>query len=105
MNVRVEIMFESPGEDELARMRSLACGLTDRPDSVRVFAGEKPRWLVAEFTMPTEAQYKAVSKIDWAMRSHAGDRWDSTIRFPKTAAEQARADRKNVRRRARRRER
>jgi hypothetical protein len=102
MNVRVRIRFESAGPDELASMRSLARDLTNSPDHVRVFADETPGWLVAEFSMPTEAQYAAVPKIDRAIRFWAGDRLDSTIAFPKSEAERARARRKAERRRSRR---
>ena len=104
MNVRLRILFHDPGEAELAEMRSLARGLTSNSESVRVFADETPGWLVAEFTMPTEAQYLAVARIDRALFFRAKDRLDSTISFPKTEAEQARARRKAARRRARRRE-
>src|SRR4051812_38726211 len=103
MNVQVRIHFESPGEEQLASMTSLAQALTHRPESVHVFADEAPGWLVAEFTMPTEPQYAAVETIDRAIRFWADDRTDSTICFPRTAEEQARAARKAERRRARRR--
>jgi hypothetical protein len=36
--------------------------------------------------MPTEAQYKAVDRIDRAMRFSLGNRLDSIISFPKNAA-------------------
>src|SRR4051812_10510685 len=98
MNVCVRIQFESPGQEELASMRSMARSLTISPESVRVIADETPGWLVAEFTMPTEAQYAAVPMIDRAIRFWAGDRLDSTIGFPKTEAERARARRKSERR-------
>ena len=103
MNVCVRIQFKSPGDAELDSMRSLAQRLTDSPESVRVFADTTPGWLVAEFTMPTEAQYAAVPKIDSAIRFWADDRMDSTIGFPRSEAEQARADCKAEKRRTRRR--
>jgi hypothetical protein len=103
MNVRVRIQFKSPGEDELASMRSLARQLTNSPDHVRVFADAEPQWLVAEFTMPTEAQYAALPKIEAAIRFWAWERLDSTIEFPMSEAERARADRRAAQRRARRR--
>jgi hypothetical protein len=53
--------------------------------------------------MLTEAQDKAVSKIDGALRYYADNRCDSIIAFPKTAAERERADRRAARRKARRR--
>jgi hypothetical protein len=103
MNVCVRILFEAPGPDALASMRSLARSLTDDPDHVRVFADADPQWLVAEFTMPTEAQYRALPKIEAAIRYHAWRRLDSTIAFPMSAAERARADRRAAQRRNRRR--
>ncbi len=103
MNVRVRIQFESPGQDELASLLSLARSLTDNPPGVRVFTDQDPGWLIAEFTMPTEAQYAAVPKIDRAIRFWADDRLDSTISFPKSEAERARAGRKAENRRKRRR--
>jgi hypothetical protein len=84
-------------------MRSLALRLTNSPDAVRVFADGTPGWLVAEFTMSTEAQYKALPKIDRAIRFWADNRQDSTIGFPMSEAERARADCEGERRRARRR--
>lgn len=38
MNVRLEIMFESPTEEDVASLRSVAIGLTNDPQSVRVVA-------------------------------------------------------------------
>jgi hypothetical protein len=103
MNVRVRIRFESPGEDEVASMRSMARDLTDSPGQVRVFADAEPQWLVAEFTMPTEAQYAALPKIERAIRLWAWRRLDSRIGFPMSEVKRARADRKAAQRRARRR--
>jgi hypothetical protein len=104
MNVRVEIQFDSPDQDAWDAMRSLARSVTNDPRSVRVFAlDDAPDWLVVEFTMPTAAQYKAVDKIDGAVRLHAWEGLDSTIRFPKSEAERARARRKAQRRRSKRR--
>jgi hypothetical protein len=106
MQVRVRIQFNPPTEAEWGAMRSLANSLTNDRDGVRVFADpEQPDWLVAEFTMPTEAQYKALPKIERAIRLHAWKRWDSTIAFPCTAAERECADRRAARRKARRRQR
>ena len=101
MNVYVRIRFRSPGVEDWAAMRSLALGLTNDTGGVRVFADTNPDWLVVEFTMPTEAQYAAVPKIDGAIRFWADHRQDSVIGFPKSEAEQARADRKAERRRTR----
>jgi hypothetical protein len=102
MDVLVRIKFDSPSEQDWDAMRSLARGLTDNSNSVRVSAGAEPGWLVAEFNMPTEAQYLAVDKIDRAIRWRAGHRLDSTIGFPKSSAQRERARRKAERRRARR---
>lgn len=102
MNVRLRILFKPPTEEDWQAMRSLANSLTKEPDGVRVFADEKPDWLVAEFTMPTEPQYKALPKIETAIRFHAWNRHDVAFRFPFTAAERARADRKAAQCKARR---
>jgi hypothetical protein len=59
----------------------------------------KPEWLMVEFTMPTEAQYKALPKIERAIRLHVWNRWDSTFAFPYTEAERERAARRKARRR------
>jgi len=57
--------------------------VTNDPTSVKVSAVEgRPDWLAVEFTMRTEAQYKAVDKIDRAMRIYGGNRLDSAIGFP-----------------------
>ena len=103
MNVRVQVLFDPPDEDARNAMRSLGRSVTNDPDSVRVFASDDdPDWLVVEFTMPTEAQYKAVDKVDRAVRFHAWERLDSTIGFPKSEAERARTRRKTQRRREKR---
>jgi len=62
MEVQVRVLFAKPTEDDWREMRSLANGLWSDPDSVRVLGDEKPEWLVAEFSMPTEEQGKAVEK-------------------------------------------
>lgn len=103
MNVRVRIKFERLTQEDWEAMRSLAKSLTNDPKSVNVFADDKPAWLVAEFTVPTEAQLHAVSKIDREMRFHCDNREDSTIQFPRTEEEQAHAERKAAQRKARRR--
>lgn len=102
MNVRVRILFNNPTEDDWRDMRSLANGLTNDRDSVRVFEDEEAGWLVAEFRMPTETQIQAVDKIDRVLRYKVGSREDSTISFPRSPAEEARARRKNERRKAQR---
>src|SRR5947209_7692240 len=102
MIVRVHILYPSPAEADRAMLLSLGRSVTNSPKSVVVRAG-KPGWLVVEFTMPTEAQYRAVEKIDRAIRFYADTRLDSTIQFPKSEAERERSRRKAERRRARRR--
>jgi hypothetical protein len=105
MHVVVQIQFEkpAPAEQDWEDLRSLARSLTQNSDSVHVHAGEEPGWLVAAFTMTTEPQYRAVARIDGALRFWAGNRLDSIIQFPKSEAERERARRKAERRRARRR--
>lgn len=103
MNVRVQVLFDPPDEDARAAMRSLGRSVTNDPDSVRVLAADDdPDWLVVECTMPTEAQDKAVDKVDRALRWHVWDRLDSMIGFPKSEAERARTRRKTQRRREKR---
>jgi hypothetical protein len=102
MIVRVHILYQSPAEADRASLLSLGRSVTNSPKSVVVREG-KPGWLIVEFTMPTEAQYRAVEKIDRAIRLYADNRLDSTIEFPKSEAERERSRRKAERRRARRR--
>lgn len=105
MKIIVHVQFDLPGEADWAEMESLGRSVTNDAKSVRVSAVEgRPRWLAVECTMPTEPQYKAVDKIDRALRFYAGNRLDSTIGFPKSEAQQARAERKAERRRTKRRE-
>lgn len=104
MNVRLRIQFKPPTEEDWSAMRSLANSLTNNRDGVRVSVDPaEPEWLVAEFTMPTEAQYKALPKIERAIKFYAWNRQDVRFSFPDTEAERARADRKAARRKARRR--
>jgi len=104
MKVCVEILFNSPGEDARDTMRSLAREVTNDRRSIRVFTPEGAEdWLAVEFTMPTEAQYKALEKIERAVRLCAWERLDSAISFPKSKAERARTRRKMERRREKRR--
>ena len=104
MNVRVHVLYEAVNDAARESLLSLGRSLTNDPQSVRFVArANASRWLVVEFTMPTEAQYKAVERIDRAIRYHADDRQDSAIEFPKTEAERERSRRKTARRRARRR--
>lgn len=55
---------------------------------------DKPDWLVAEFTMPTEAQYKVVDMIDARIRFSLWNRMDSIICFPKDTTKPRRSRRK-----------
>jgi hypothetical protein len=104
MRVEVHVQFASPSEDDRADMQSLGRCVTNDARSVRVSHIQgRPGWLVVEFTMPTEAQYKAVDRIDRALALYGGNRLDSAIGFPKSETEQARCERKAERRRARRR--
>ena len=104
VNVIVRIFFDKPAEEDWQAMRSLAIRLTNDPDSVRVTADpDAPDWLAAEFTMPSEAQYQAVGKIDGVLRFGVENRLDSCIGFPRSATDVERARRKNERRKARRR--
>ena len=106
MNVKVRIQFDEPTESDWQAMWSLANSLTNKKDSVRVVAdANEDDWLIAEFTMPTQAQHKAVDVIDRALRFVDVARIDSTISFPKTQAERAREQRKTERRKAQRRDR
>jgi hypothetical protein len=104
MKVSVHVQFDSPSETDWADMESLGRCVTNDVHSVKVSAVEgRPDWLAVEFAMPTEPQYEAVDKIDRAMRIYGGNRLDSAIGFPKSEAEQARAERKTERRWAKRR--
>ncbi len=104
MKVEIHCLFESPGADDCASMESLARSLTDDRESVRVFAIDgRPGWLAVEFGMATQPQYQAVATIDRKLRLYAGNWMDSTIRFPRSEAEQQRAEGKNARRRVKRR--
>ena len=102
-DVRVRVLFCKPTEDDWHDMRALANSLTSDRESVRVFAEEEAEaeWLVAEFRMPTEAQIKAVDKIDRVLRYTVENREDSTIGFLRSAAEEARARRKALRKASR----
>ena len=80
MNVNVEILFESPTDEDVASMRAVAMRLTNDSKSVRVVARARDaRWLVAAFTMPAEPQYSAVDKIDGELRFWVLNRMDSII--------------------------
>ena len=105
MKVEIHCLFESPDADDRANMASVARSLTDDLRSVRVFAIDgRPGWLAVEFAMPTQPQYQAVGAIDRELRFCVGNRMDSTIRFPRSEAEQRGAERKNARCRAKRRQ-
>jgi hypothetical protein len=84
MIVRLQILFDEPTAVDKADLRSVARRLTNNRTNVRVFAQEdSPGWLVAEFSMPTEAQCTAVARIDRALRFDLENRVDSIISFPK----------------------
>ena len=101
MIVRLQVQFESPTEDDVSSLKSVALGLTNDAQSIRIVPREDdPRWLITEFKMPTEAQSKAVDKIDAKLRFSVWNRMDSIISFPKSVAEGVRAQRKAERRRA-----
>jgi hypothetical protein len=100
MIVQIQILFDSPTADDAASLASVAQKLTDDSQSVRLFPRkDAPDWLVIEFSMPTEAQYKAVEKIDRSIRFSLENRVDSIISFPKSEEERQRAKRKADRRR------
>ena len=102
MNVRLEIKLEAPTAEDEAALASVARALANDPQSVRVLPrGDNAHWLVAEFTMPTEAQYKAVDKIDSAIRFSLWNRLDSTISFPKPDQEERKGRNKTGRQRVR----
>jgi hypothetical protein len=102
MNVRLEIKLEAPTAEDEAALGSVARALANDPQSVRVLPREdNAHRLIAEFTMPTEAQYKAVDKIDSVIRFSLCNRLDSIIRFPKSEQELRKARGKTRRRRVR----
>ena len=84
MDVRIEVAFDNPTPEDESSLRRMALGLTNDQSSVRLSARhDDPRWLVAELTMTAEAQYRAVERIDRAMRFSLWNRMDSVIAFPK----------------------
>ena len=84
MQVRIEVSFDDPTPEREDDLRSLAFGLTNDRSGVRVLKREDdPQWLVVEFTMPTQAQYRAVEQIDRAIRFSLWQRLDSVIYFPR----------------------
>ena len=104
MNVRVEVLFDPPDEDAWGVMGAIGRQATNDPRSVRVFASDEgPNWLAVEFAMPAEAHYKALEKVERAVRLCAWERLDSMICFPRSEAERVRARRKTEQRRAKRR--
>ncbi len=99
MKAIIEIQFEQLSPEHHEELASLARSLTDDTDTVRVQA--KPGtddWLSVEFTMPRMNQLAAVGLIDQALRYSIEDRINSVIGFPRSEAEEARARRKNERR-------
>ncbi len=101
MQVIVRVLFDRPTDNNVRDMRNLAQRLSADPDDIRVAADpEAPGWLVAEFSMPAAKQLSAVSRIDGVLAFEVENRLNSTIAFPRSAAEEARARRKNERRKA-----
>lgn len=99
MNVCVEILFDPGDEAAWDSMWSLGCHVTNDRGSVRVFVPDWAEdWLAVAFTMPSEAQYKALEKIERAVRLCAWRRLDTAISFPKSEEERARLRRKAERR-------
>lgn len=103
MNVRLHMLFGPIQEGDWESLRTMANRLTIDRKSVRVSLGEKPNWLVVDFTMATQPQYAAVDTIDEALTFDYGNGLDTVICFPKTEAEAARAKRKNDKQKAKRR--
>jgi hypothetical protein len=102
MKVLVHILFKPPTDEDWDAMHILADNLTNNREGVLVFIGEEPGWIVAEFTMPNEAKYKAVEVIDHEIRMHVNNGVDTSIQFPRTAAERARDRHKAERRKTKR---
>ena len=103
MEARIELLFDSADEDAWAAMQELGEYLNKGKGSVEVYTVDaESGWLGVACTMRTEVQYKAVEKIEFALDVYGGDWTDSTIYFPKSEAERARAHRKQERRRAQR---
>lgn len=84
MEVRIEAAFDNPTSEDQSNLRAMALSLTNAPTSVHMSTRQNDsRWLVAELTMTTEAQYRAVERIDRAIRLSLGNRLDSLVAFPK----------------------
>ncbi len=99
MNVFVEVLFDPVDEAAWDSMRWLGCHVTNDRGSVRMFVPDGAEdWLAVGFTMPSEAQYKALEKVERAVRLCAWRRLDTAISFPKPEAERARLRRKAERR-------
>ncbi len=101
MHVRVEIQFASPDTGDWEAVRKLGSVLTTRPEEVQVTASDQPGWLIVDFAMRTDAQIRAVDRIDRIIRMHLGNRLESIIRFPPTEAQRLRNKRKSARRKLR----
>jgi hypothetical protein len=79
-------MFDDPTEQDIEGLRDAARELTNDRQSVRVSPKPgAPRWLVGEFTMPSQPQYAAVARIDRCVAFQNLNRIDSAIGFPKDA--------------------
>jgi hypothetical protein len=85
MKVSVELIYQAmPSDRELKTIRDAGHTLTSNRQSVSVQVLERDNQyaVVLEFTMPTEAQYKVVSRVSdevqrWLMEPYA----DIGIRF------------------------
>ena len=103
MNARLHMLFRPITEDDWVTVRIVANRVTSDTKSVRVSEGDNPNWLVVDFTMPKQTQNEAADAIDRALEFHGGKGLDTAIQFPRTEAEEARAKRKNEKRKAERR--
>ena len=85
MKVRVLLHYSGePTAEHQASLQALANSLTNDKATVEVSCVEKkPDALAAEFTMPTEAQDRAVQKIDHGLHFWCLEAMDSVISFPK----------------------
>jgi len=98
MNARLHVLFRSITAADWETMRRVANRVTIDRKSVRVYEDEKPNWLVVDFTMATQPQYAAVDAIDRVLKFDDGNGLDTAIQFPRSEAEEARATRKNEKR-------
>ena len=100
MNARLKILFQTITKADFETLRNAANRVTTDRKSVRVYEDEKPNWLVVDFSMATQPKYAAVDAIDRALKFVYGRGSDTIVQFPRSAAEDARAKRKNEKRKA-----